>query len=945
MSRFCMRAIAFVVVFAMALSAAASMPMDVFAANSDFVIEDGVLTEYKGSGGDVVIPDGVTCIGGEAFYGCTNLKSVTIPNSVEDIDYYAFYECTNLQSVKMSNSVTSIGQGAFIRCISLKSISLPESLTYLDSYAFSGCSGLTTIKIPKSLTEIGGPAFVECTSLTQFTVDSGNKTYCAKDGILYTKDMKILMSCPSKKSGTVAVPDSVTEVYAAAFSYCKELTSISLPNSITEIGDYAFCGCTRLVSLNIPKSVTVIYTETFTGCSSLTTIIIPNSVTTLVESAFSEFTGLKKFLIPNSVTEIGNYCFWNCSSLESITIPNSVTEIGWNVFSECEELKDIYYTGSKKQWKKMLTDEDGDTIDLGLNDNVTIHYESADPDCNYFVLGRDNNNFNHTEDFFCDGDEKRGYIISDEYFNILLNKVSPFQNNNLKLARKKEWGGSCFGLSASMVLANRGFIGDVLGNDNYFDIDGSRNITTTKGLNLVHTINYYQLANNAFIIKKDQWHDEQLSPVGSRASFLKSLVEEAKKCSLTQTPFLFMYTYNQKKGLSRKAVKFIEKKYKEITNKKYHFSGGHCVIVCGYSYDASNDKPHKIKIYDPNSRSTYRYMYIGKNFYDFSYVDGNMGDLLDFLEVSGYSDWQKESLDLKDIVTELYYTKFDSLQNLESYRTPVTNTSRSSGSVSMRNMNQASGNNEKTSIMISLNSPFTLTLANGTIFNYDGIDFETSDKNAILDYQINADSNYAYLYLEVNSSDKLTISGDEIDVSAYINSEFYMAKVNNAENVVFDATNGLKINGESFDFDIAVDTNLKSTSLTEVTGSAHGNVTMNDNEDGVKCQFDGDHGNLSVNAYSDSDATTMMVENTGGFIICDDHNNHNTIIKTDNETVLQGDLNNDGIVNAKDNAILAAAFGKRKGNSGFNEAADFNNDGIINAKDKAIISQNFGKRK
>ena len=35
MSRFCMRAIAFVVVFAMALSAAASMPMDVFAEYGD----------------------------------------------------------------------------------------------------------------------------------------------------------------------------------------------------------------------------------------------------------------------------------------------------------------------------------------------------------------------------------------------------------------------------------------------------------------------------------------------------------------------------------------------------------------------------------------------------------------------------------------------------------------------------------------------------------------------------------------------------------------------------------------------------------------------------------------------------------------------------------------------------------------------------------------------
>ena len=544
-------------------------------------------------------------------------------------------------------------------------------------------------------------------------------------------------------------------------------------------------------------------------------------------------------------------------------------------------------------------------------------YLVTNPDYNFFVLARDNNNFNHTTSFFCDGDEKRGYIISDEYFNILLNKVSPFQKNNLKLARNKEWGGSCFGLSASMVLANRGLISDITNNGTYFNIDLAE---AENKNNLIHTINYYQLANNAFIIKKDHWHDEQLSPVGSRASFLKSLVEEAKKCSLTQTPFLFMYTYNEKKGLSKKAVKYIDKKYKEILKEKYNYSGGHCVIVCGYSYDANNDKPHKIKIYDPNARDTYRYMYIGENYYDFSYVDGNMADFPDLLEVLGYSDWQSESLDLKDIVTELYYA-------------------------SMRNMNQASGNNEKTSIMISLNSPFDLTLANGTIIKYDGINFETSDKNAILDYQINADSNFAYLYLEVSSTNKIVISGDDIDVSAYINSEFYMAKVNNAENVVFDATNGLKINGESFDFDIAADTNLKSTSLTEVTGSAHGNVTMYDNEDGVKCQFDGDHGNLSVNAYSDSDATTMMVENTGGFIICDDHNNHNTIIKTDNETVLQGDLNNDGIVNAKDSAILAAAFGKRKGNSGYNEAADFNNDGIINAKDKAIISANFGKRK
>ena len=58
----------------------------------------------------------------------------------------------------------------------------------------------------------------------------------------------------------------------------------------------------------------------------------------------------------------------------------------------------------------------------------------------------------------------------------------------------------------------------------------------------------------------------------------------------------------------------------------------------------------------------------------------------------------------------------------------------------------------------------------------------------------------------------------------------------------------------------------------------------------------------------------------------------------------QGDINGDGVINAKDNGLIASAFGKRKGNDGYNAIADFNKDGIINAKDKAIVSKNFSKR-
>ena len=59
--------------------------------NSDFVIENGVLKEYTGSGGDVVIPEGVTEIGAGVFFSYranrlvanTNVKTVTVPLGVE----------------------------------------------------------------------------------------------------------------------------------------------------------------------------------------------------------------------------------------------------------------------------------------------------------------------------------------------------------------------------------------------------------------------------------------------------------------------------------------------------------------------------------------------------------------------------------------------------------------------------------------------------------------------------------------------------------------------------------------------------------------------------------------------------------------------------------------------------------------------------------------------
>lgn len=107
--------------------------------------EDNMIMEYCGDGGDVVIPDGVSDIFFEAFYGQFKITSVTIPGSVKKIAPVVFERCISLKEVTFKEGVTCIGTCSFNCCEELEIINLPKSIKCIESFAFSNCSLLKEI--------------------------------------------------------------------------------------------------------------------------------------------------------------------------------------------------------------------------------------------------------------------------------------------------------------------------------------------------------------------------------------------------------------------------------------------------------------------------------------------------------------------------------------------------------------------------------------------------------------------------------------------------------------------------------------------------------------------------------------------------------------------------------------------------------------------------------
>ena len=307
----------------------------------------------------VVIKEGTTRIGSNAFHGCSSLANVELPNTLIEIGKYAFAGSV-VYEMDIPESVTVIEEGAFSSMWKLRKVVLPSRISDIENMAFYG-SGLENISIPDSVKRIGRGSFASCRNLTEVTIPNS----------VTEIESEAFYGCTQLTK--VEISSNIEKLDGAVFKSCTKLNEIQIPSSVSRIEQDAFANCTSLKKIESPDSVTFVGNSAFYNCSSLEELKISLNVTKIEQFAFEKCKKLKSVKLPSSLDVITGGMFLWCDELENVTIPKSIIAIGTYAFRECYKLKDVCYDGTVEMWKEIWIDEDNAPLL-----SATIHCTDGD---------------------------------------------------------------------------------------------------------------------------------------------------------------------------------------------------------------------------------------------------------------------------------------------------------------------------------------------------------------------------------------------------------------------------------------------------------------------------------------------------------------------------------------------------------------------------------------
>jgi len=134
--------------------------------------------DFKSAISYIILEEGVTSVGRQAFSNCYGLSQITIPSTVTNIGDNAFSNGWKVVDVTIPLHTSFIGWMAFAGCDKMKHLTILSKSATISAHAFHNCRGLENVTMPNGVSSIESSAFNNCEKISSL-IYLGTKNPCA----------------------------------------------------------------------------------------------------------------------------------------------------------------------------------------------------------------------------------------------------------------------------------------------------------------------------------------------------------------------------------------------------------------------------------------------------------------------------------------------------------------------------------------------------------------------------------------------------------------------------------------------------------------------------------------------------------------------------------------------------------------------------------------------
>ena len=324
----------------------------------------------------IIIEDGITALGSNAFRGMEKLQEVIFGRGVRDLGESVFADCPQLKSALFLGNIPRIPGDLFQGCVSMSTYRFAGDAPVFEEGSMKIEGDYISVdyngRNATWKTVASDPRYSGCFRAYKHHADQSgtcgeNLTWqIMRSEVSYIYDYLVI-------TGTGPMYD-YAEGEAPWMPYAYSFFGIYMSPGISYIGANAFNNA-DISTTNLPGSVREIGANAFRKNPDMTYMVLRENIRKVGDGAYA-YSGvngvnvygpaielgvgvyegcpnLTKEDFPAGMTYIPERTFKDCKNLREITIPTDITRIDAEAFSGCTRLKTVNFHGIPSQWEDM----------------------------------------------------------------------------------------------------------------------------------------------------------------------------------------------------------------------------------------------------------------------------------------------------------------------------------------------------------------------------------------------------------------------------------------------------------------------------------------------------------------------------------------------------------------------------------------------------------------